>query len=488
MSSSSHSFLEENNENKSAKTIKPTKKIKMSDFLEEKKNELGIKDVKRQNTAKTNKNLEEEEVNKIVSDFMNLEKQFLAKLTPSNKDSKEKTSSSERQSVQHHSSEELTDLEKEKLKKILDALEDEESREEENKLLNQQTSFELNKDLEKEKKVHVMDNEKIEEIELKKIIESIEQEELLQDRLFTEEKKKQETVAQIQEIEENEEYDLIPDANDISEKFSQDSLETNTIIDKQIEAIQSQIKQLRESGVNYTYIDEKGKTTLVKYNSDSDILNPIDPNEANIQALRYYQGMMLILKNLSHDSTKAAIKQTIDKAFFNYQTKDKDAKFVVVKTNNTLDLIATFEEILHEKMRIQKDKTHKNLLYARDLGVMLEDHPNLLTISKYGNNLTLEKSENTHLSEELYDQEFRHLHHRKWFTQACEKAGLSNPGSWLENFFTGPDNLARLKEMGVSAPPSARWLPLPANSQDITISKCSMNENGLLVEDQIKIS
>lgn len=265
-------------------------------------------------------------------------------------------------------------------------------------------------------------------------------------------------------------------------------------ITKQIQYVQKEIRKFRESNADYFYIDETGKKTLIKYNHDEN-LNPLDKNEAHIQALRYYQGMLLILENhpLLHEDLQKRAAKLIHAAFSKYQKQASEkTQSIITQSNHTLELILKFEKILSEDMEIKKAR--ENLMYARDLGVMLEEHPNVVTISKNNSTLVdqdtirIETSENIRVAENFYDEEFSP--DKTWFKKAEKHAGLdSDTNNWLKKFFShDSENFKQLKAMGVSAPPSARWLPLPANSQDIIISTGVIKDKEIEITNQIPLS
>ena len=66
-----------------------------------------------------------------------------------------------------------------------------------------------------------------------------------------------------------------------------------------LSSLTTKIFNLRASNFNQSYTDDSGKTVLVKIHLDETRFNPIDPNEAEVQSLRYLQGMLIITNNLT---------------------------------------------------------------------------------------------------------------------------------------------------------------------------------------------
>ncbi len=237
--------------------------------------------------------------------------------------------------------------------------------------------------------------------------------------------------------------------------------------------VQKKIQQLRES--DFDFVSENGDTWIKHHQQGKKDLDPINPFEAEIQALRYLQGMLLIAKNLRPQN--ASFEDGLNKSYADYVERQRSSEN---STKDTHELAENFAKLLVEHgiaPNLEKARS-KQLVMARDLAIMLEKHPAVITISEREMNqqdqVVIQRATPYKIDAAYYDSEFfsgdefAELSSKVWFQQAKSSAGLSKVGdSWLDNFFR--ENLATLRDVGSAAPPSARWLPLPANNQTIEI-------------------
>ncbi|VVC76590.1 hypothetical protein AQUSIP_19120 [Aquicella siphonis] len=257
-------------------------------------------------------------------------------------------------------------------------------------------------------------------------------------------------------------------------------------LDQQIDGLAKHIRQLREQDFDGYIIDRNGARILVKYhdadkNAHTYKLNPIHIHEAEVQAQRYLRGMLLIVKHLEDDARKATVLSAAREIYERYE-QNKQAGHD--PADLTLRLADEFTQSLAAVLQIGYEKAGKQLTMARDLGIMLEDHPSVCTISEEKDRVTIEKSTPYKISESYYaDPElFGNLAEQNWFKSAKSLAGLGmdEAGTWLERFFA--QNLDELKRRGVTAPPSARWLPVPANNQIVEMEVAQRRENSAEME------
>lgn len=243
--------------------------------------------------------------------------------------------------------------------------------------------------------------------------------------------------------------------------------------------LHDRIKLLRQSDFDFVHRAPDGQETLVKFHRDSiKPLNPIHPYEAEIQALRYLRGMLLIQENSTH---KSALKSQIAEAYENYIVRTAalpaSSEAVAIETHR---LAENFAAILQKDMHVSLKKARDQVTMGRDLAVMQETHPAVATITKSGNNVTIEQSEQIKISPEYYQREFESIGNKKWFQAAKKFAGFKSDteNTWLDRFFS--QNYESLQKTGMPAPPSARWLPLPANNQVMQTVTATIDQKGEL--------
>lgn len=237
--------------------------------------------------------------------------------------------------------------------------------------------------------------------------------------------------------------------------------------------IREKIKALREQDFDGYFTDADGLKVLVKYHSEDKNhnykLNPIPIYEAEIQALRYFNAMLLIANNITDENIKNTLilKLNAIRLFYN---SDRDSHRDAADL--TLELSSKLAQCIATTFNIDSDSARKQLTMARDLGIMLEDHPGICTISEDGATVTIEQSKHYKVRKEYYDDNeiFDNLENQPWFINAKDLAGFdqSKDDTWMDNFFLG-SGIKQLQDKQCTAPPSARWLPIPANNQIVTI-------------------
>lgn len=231
-------------------------------------------------------------------------------------------------------------------------------------------------------------------------------------------------------------------------------------------AIAKHIQTLRQLDFDYAGYqpDDITPAVLIKDLRDKTGMNPIHPREAEIQALRYLRGILIIHEN--SDFKNEGFKQDFLNDIREIYEKMPAATSITEEANNTHLLGEQFAQRLQKELNIDIEKARKQVTMARDLGILSEDHPAIYTISKSTNEeVTIEQSKLVKVSEDYYAELSRE---KPWFIAAKKYAGFkSDNPTWMDKFFSA-DNLIKLQEKGVPAPPSARWLPLPANNQYVT--------------------
>lgn len=274
-------------------------------------------------------------------------------------------------------------------------------------------------------------------------------------------------VESISDNQENKELDLLEEHQELkAEKITaippSFPIEFDTTIPQVLKDLRLEIQALRE--VEYDAETKSGERSVhIKYHREGINIsgNPIAENEGHIQALRYLQGMLLICNNLPEKSQNS-LREEITNIFKNYENQLNSKTY----DHAAFALAEDFAGLLQTHLGINKSAAQKQVTMARDLGVMLEEHPDVCTITETAEHATIEYSRNLKISEHFYEEEIKKRDQRAWYTSAKSYAGLKGQNTWLDSFFE--KHYDELKERGVSAPPSARWLPMPSNCQFVT--------------------
>ena len=278
----------------------------------------------------------------------------------------------------------------------------------------------------------------------------------------------------IQAIQNNALTKITPLKEDPLTKFNFDkSLSQHTIIDD----LHHLIRQLQMSDYDYLLTNTMNhRMTLVKDLSQDNLppLNPIHQKEGIIQALRYMRGFILLANAHAQPQITLLLEQAtrIFDAYLNHRSRGT----INNAAQSTHWLTDQLAHALQSTLSISYHQAEWQLIVCRDLGILLEQHPNVITISKENNHLTVEKSVEYKISPEYYDAEFNNIERQPWFKLLKTRSGYAanNQDTWLNRFFAM--HLAELKSLGVSAPPSARWLPIPANNQWVSIDVLNANK------------
>ena len=177
------------------------------------------------------------------------------------------------------------------------------------------------------------------------------------------------------------------------------SSKTSEEIQNEIDKFSQYISQLREQDFDGFYLDTDGKKVLVKYHPESKntsaLLNPVADNEADVQAMRYFQGMLLIAKNTKDEYQKDLLLTYLNQNYQRYNEKRNDPTWC--STDCTLWLAEECAKDIGRIMKVKPDTARKQLVMARDLGILGEDHPAICTISEYENKVTIENPLHTRL-------------------------------------------------------------------------------------------
>lgn len=243
-----------------------------------------------------------------------------------------------------------------------------------------------------------------------------------------------------------------------------------------LQTLHDRIKNIREAGFDQIHTSPDGKKTLIKVNAeDFDVTAAGPTEEVDVQSLRYLRGMLIIAQN-DERLAKTDINN-IYQVFLLRQLNEKTKNPTEQNEAANLKwLHDEFANLIKASLDVTAKKSRQQLTMARDLGIMLEDHPAVCTISSFTtehpvnptlkqDKVTIEVADHLKISPSYYDAELTNLDNKEWFKSAKKLAGFkkADQDTWLEKFLT--NNFDTLKTLGVAAPPSARWLPLPANNQ-----------------------
>ncbi len=214
---------------------------------------------------------------------------------------------------------------------------------------------------------------------------------------------------------------------------------------------------------------------------------PFQKNEPHIQALRYLKGFLLIGKHSANREAIFAEAERLRTKINNNMSFDDVCRLADEFANFLKkDILITLQKNAKSPKEAIK-KAHTQLTMARDLGVLLEDSATICTISGRGNHATKEISRPVIIHSSYYDREFKNLDQKIWFIKAKEKACLEGNNTWLDHFFR--EELNVLKDKGTPAPPSARWLPLPGNVQEVEVITGTLQdakENDPITTDEVQ--
>ncbi|HEX2549447.1 MAG TPA: hypothetical protein VHM20_06440, partial [Gammaproteobacteria bacterium] len=187
------------------------------------------------------------------------------------------------------------------------------------------------------------------------------------------------------------------------------------------------------------------------------------------------------------------------------KNKNIDNEKLFAKTTRKLELMfakIVFTNLNKKFHHIDFSHAHKQVTMASDIAILLEKHAMIhshydiekeekkpisstavaLSIEPSGEHKGEEKkldktkvitvTEDTtllHLRPNLYDKylNFETEPGQKWLRSTLKFAGFdaNAKGTWLENLFRDPKTQAKLKEAGVPATSSSRWLFLPGNAR-----------------------
>lgn len=236
------------------------------------------------------------------------------------------------------------------------------------------------------------------------------------------------------------------------------------------------IAKLIEQDFDYVYRDSAGVKTLIKNNLDQSVkgINPINPNEAEIQLLRYFRGMLLLCDNATNIEQADEVRKTIlNLANWYLSHKKRGEPITADFTHEMADKMAN---AYAARFDIKEEVARKQTTMARDLGLLLEVHPVIATVSQANpdnpNKVCVERSTLLKVSEGYYtgsEGVLQDLSKQPWLMSAKRFAGMQAENiTWLENFFL--KNQERIVQLGMCAPPSARWLPFPANTQQVELN------------------
>lgn len=255
------------------------------------------------------------------------------------------------------------------------------------------------------------------------------------------------------------------------------------------------IQYLRQRDFDYYYQDDNGRHVLVKDNLNKafEDLNPIHPDESEIQFLRYLRGMLLMAEHTNDKDRQGNLMLAVIEVYQSYRrTKYQSSdlpKLTLELAGVLVDKIKTIEFLKNDK------EAGLQLTMARDVASMLETHPDTCTVASMNDSeqVSVSKSSMQRINHDYYETFFSDIEKQPWMQSAKRLQGM-NPGSenWLSLCLR--ERLDELKSKGNPAVPSARWLPLPAtffHEEKITVGKGMVEYNdyvrtGVLIPFDVK--
>lgn len=248
-----------------------------------------------------------------------------------------------------------------------------------------------------------------------------------------------------------------------------DDSQVQVNVDPSLQTVREKIQKLRAA--DFDHQSKPGDVVVKHHLSGTANHNPVNPYEPQIQALRYLQGGLLISEN---QAGSGALLLDINKIYQTYLQREANIKSIKQAAQNTHLFADELAKLLvTHKISSNIVKARKQVTMARDLGILLEQRPSVVTISEMPSKqagmtqVTIQRSSPFKVSPAYYNQEFKQVKDKVWFQKAKHSAGLTQDHSWLDHFFE--NNFSDLRALGHPAPPSARWLPLPANNQTIEV-------------------
>ncbi|MCW5588999.1 MAG: hypothetical protein KIT27_04970 [Legionellales bacterium] len=188
----------------------------------------------------------------------------------------------------------------------------------------------------------------------------------------------------------------------------------------------------------------------------------LDTCTAKIQAYNLLSALLIIKADSTIAKFDTLILEYTNK--LNNQTKN----FTI---NDAIALKKECVKLLKTQLKLNRTEAEQQLIAARDCALMLQQNKEISTRGKFiGNDTLAENSKLLKISEDYYQRYYYPGNaefdtNQKWFQAANQKIcgkKISQPeNTWLAKFFQNHKEL--IIKNGLSAPPSARWLPLPAN-------------------------
>ncbi len=272
------------------------------------------------------------------------------------------------------------------------------------------------------------------------------------------------------------------DPVDFKKKFSAITNVTPDNITTQQVEVHNLCQSLRRSRFQYYTTDvATGREVMIHYQKDSETLNPIDPNEALIQALRFYEGMLLIAQNLQS-------KQQTD--FINKLSSIYQQFTELMPTKDQNDLAFLFAKncasLLSDTFNINDKKALHMLSCAKDLAQLTYPPTTVVTITKVDKRHIVETARSVKIDEKSYAAALPRFKEQanyfcglkgSWFWQRIWNWFFPKE-TWVDRFFNNNENV--LKHIGRSMPSSLRISAIPANLQKIT--RAIYDENNQILD------
>lgn len=244
--------------------------------------------------------------------------------------------------------------------------------------------------------------------------------------------------------------------------LTRETLWTTTLFDHNIHALEATIvdflTELRHAEAHIKHIESASPSPIPRY-------------EAEVQALRYLRGFLQIIKFSPFTYQREQFLAKLNPVLSQFHDLIKPRH----QARHTYWLGEKLANIVQETLIVNAKDARKQITMARDLGVLVEDHYGATTVTESGENTTIQTSTIYHLRE---NQKIIHYQTEGWFLNAKQLAGFSSQANtWLDKFFLY--NAVRVAKNGIPAPPSARWLPIPANVHraEITVNTPNSTHN-----------
>ncbi len=229
---------------------------------------------------------------------------------------------------------------------------------------------------------------------------------------------------------------------------------------------------LKIRNLNYTHLSKEpknGRLIVIDFQEKGQTSKFIDENEGLVQALRYFDALLLVIK---YHKNKDQIKKVNDilSLFEN---------FFLGKIKNQI-LLATYVEQQCAKVMIDMTKTkskesHKLLTFARDLVQLSEPEIDIITIVETSDeHYEIQSAESVQI-----DEQFHASRHIKQLIEQGKLLTSENDAdlSWIDHCLADEsEDLAKIKAQAHSTGSTSRFSILPANLQKMSFISCDCSK------------